>query len=90
MLEKRQALEKKKTGGVTPNLEAQIAKTTVKERPFVAMTTPELKTVKLKQTFNYQDDVTPSLANKSSARERIHHGDQGHSSNEYHVIFPIV
>ena len=45
------------------------------------MTTPELNPVKLEQKFNDQDDVTSSLENKSSARERIHHGDQGHSSS---------
>ena len=85
MLEKRQALKEKKfclkQEESRLNLEAEISKTTAKERAFAAMTTLELNPVKLEQKFNDQDDVTSSLENKSSARERIHYGDQGHSSN---------
>ena len=65
MLEKRQALEEKKLRLKQEesrlNLEAEIAKTTAKERAFAAMTTPELNPDKLEQKFNDQDDVTCSL-----------------------------
>jgi len=65
MLEKRQALEEKKfrlkQEESRLNLEAEIAKTTEKERAFAAMTTPELNPDKLEQKFNDQDDVTCSL-----------------------------
>ena len=85
MLEKRQALEEKKfrlkQEKSLLNLEDEIAKITANERAFAAMTTPELNPVKLEQKFNDQDDVTSSLENKSSAGERIHYGDQGHTSN---------
>ena len=82
MLEKRQALEEKKfrlkQEESRLNLEAEIAKTTVKERAFAAMTTPELKPTKLEYKFNDQEDASPVLANKS-ARERIsHHDNLGH------------
>ena len=82
VLKKQEALEEKKFRLKQEewrlNLEAEIAKTTAKERAFAAMTTPELKPTKLEYKFKDQEDASPVLANKS-ARERIsHHDDLGH------------
>ena len=86
MLEKRQALEEKKfrlqQEESRLNLEAEIAKTSAKERAFAALTTPslsQLKPVKLEPRFDDKDFSYAPLVEKPAV-EKLNYADQDFQS----------
>ena len=91
MLEKRQALEEKKfrlqQEESRLNLEAEIAKTSAKEKAFAALTTPslsQLKPVKLESRFD-DKDFTYAPPVEKPAVEKLHYAD-----HIFRALPPIV
>ena len=84
MLEKRQTLEEKKfrlqQEELRLNLEAEMVKTTAKERVYTAMTysfLPEVKPLKLKTELQDQDPPLTSPHAKKSIPGEVRHPGQG-------------
>ena len=95
MLEKRQALEEKKfrlQQEESPlNLEAEIAKTSAKEKAFAALSTPslsQLKPVKLESRFDDKDfSYAPPV--EKPAVEKLHYADHDFQSTSAYWGPPV-
>ena len=95
MLEKRQALEEKKfrlqQEESRLNLEAEIAKTSAKEKAFAALTTPSLsplKPIKLESRFDDKDfSYAPPI--EKPAVEKLHYADHDFQSTSAYCGPPV-
>lgn len=93
MLEKRQALEKFRLQQEESclNLEAEIAKTSAKEKAFAALTTPslsQLKPVKLESRFDDKDfSYAPPV--EKPAVEKLHYADHDFQSTSAYCGPPV-